>query len=452
MQGWWAMATPRQSQRGGPGISLSPRERNALRTPAQTPRRTRGRFHRPVFHFAIIALVAAAAAYAALVPQTTPQRASAVINPAEGLTYSSALTERSARHTLKQVTITEQGVSVSSEFNTVLDDDDDDTPFVAAGLAARNDSAGLLAGGSGQQAEVLASSLASNEAFKAQDPGGSAGELSTRQLTQYGCDTSISDKYCVYTVQEGDTLSSIAVQFGLETTDDVANWELLVQSNKPDIISEDDFIQPGQKLRIPRGNGVIHTVLSAETLFDIADRFGVEMEDILNENGIGDADVLNIGDELLIPHPTRFAPPSAGDGGVIPGPEIVGGGDSSGFGFLWPVSGPISSYFGPGHPLGIDIDLYSNEGIPIGAAKAGTVSFAGGNECCSYGYYVVVDHGDGFQTLYGHFSGIAVSQGQYVEAGQLLGYGGSTGYATGTHLHFEVHYNGAIVDPLAYLP
>jgi len=433
------------------GISLSPRERRSLRTSAQAPRKSSGRFRRPVFHFSIIALVAAAATYAALVPQTTPQRASALINPAEGLTYSSALTERSTGHSLNQLTITEKGVSVTSAFNTALSTEDSDAPFESAGLAARNDSAGLLAGGSGQQADVLATSLASDEAFKAQDRGGSADELSPLQLTRYGCDTSVSDKYCVYTVQPGDTLSSIAVQFGLETTEDVANWELLVYSNRPDVISEDDLLQIGQKLRIPRGNGVVHTVLSAETLFDIAERFGVEMEDILSENGIGDADVLNIGDELLIPRPTRFVPPGAGDGGLV-GPEIVGGGDSSGFGFLWPVSGPISSYYGPGHPLGIDIDLYSNEGIPIGAAKAGTVSFAGGNACCSYGYYVVVDHGDGFQTLYGHFSDIAVSQGQYVEAGQLLGYGGSTGYATGTHLHFEVHYGGAIVDPLAYLP
>jgi murein DD-endopeptidase MepM/ murein hydrolase activator NlpD len=406
-----------------------------------------------VFHVSIIGIIVAAAAYAALVPQTTPQRASAVINPAEGLTFSSALTERTTG-ALKSVTVTEEGVSVTSTFNTTTEGtvEDDDDEFFAAGLAARNDSAGLLASGSSQQSDVLASSLASNEAFAATDPGGTADELSPQQLNRYGCDTTVSDKYCVYTVQEGDTLSSIAVQFGLETTEDVANWELLVHSNKPDIVSEDDFIQPGQKLRIPRGNGVLHLVLSAETLFEIADQYGVDIEDIMSYNGISDADVLKIGDELLVPAPTRFAPPSTGDGGIVPAPEIVGSGDSSGYGFIWPVSGPLSSYFGPGHPLGIDIDLYGQGGQPIGAARAGTVSFAGGNPCCSYGYYVVVDHGDGFQTLYAHLSGIAVAEGQYVEMGQLLGYGGTTGYSTGTHLHFEVHYSGSIVDPLAYLP
>jgi murein DD-endopeptidase MepM/ murein hydrolase activator NlpD len=404
-----------------------------------------------VVHFSIILMIAAAAAYAALVPQTTPQRASALINPAEGLTVSSALTDTTTGQSLKQLTITEQGVSVTSEFNTINETEDDREPFVSAGLAAETESAGLLAGGSSQQGEVLASSLASNEAFEATDTGGSADELSPLQLTRYGCDTSVSDKYCVYTVQEGDTLSSIAGQFGLETTDDVANWELLVWSNKPDIVSEDDFLQVGQKLRIPRGNGALHLVLSAETLFDIADQYGVDIEDIMSENGITDADVLNIGDELLIPRPTRFAPPSTGDGGAV-GPEIVGGGDSSGFGFIWPITGPISSYFGPNHPLGIDIDLFQNVGAPIGAAKAGTVSFAGGNACCSYGYYVVVDHGDGFQTLYAHLSTIAVVEGQYVEAGQLIGYSGTTGYSTGPHLHFEVHYQGSIVNPLDYLP
>ncbi|HEU0073692.1 MAG TPA: peptidoglycan DD-metalloendopeptidase family protein [Dehalococcoidia bacterium] len=393
--------------------------------------------------------MAAAAAYAALVPQTTPQRASALINPAEGLTYSSALAERSTGHSLKQLTITEKGVSVTSAFNTALSTEDSDAPFVSAGLAARNDSAGLLAGGSGQQSDVLATSLASDEAFKAQDPGGSADELSPLQLTRYGCDE-ISEKYCVYEVQPGDTLGQIASNFGLESTEDFENWKLLVYSNQQ-VVVDPDAVIPGQKLIIPRGQGVIHTVLGAETLFDLADRYGVDIEAIMSANGMTNADLIGIGSELLIPNPTRLVPPATGDGGLA-GPVIVGGGDSSGFGFIWPVGGPISSYFTPGHPLGIDIDLYSNEGAPIAAAKGGTVSFAGGNPCCSYGNYVVVDHGDGFQTLYAHLSGIAVSQGQYVESGQLVGYGGSTGYSTGTHLHFEVHYGGSIVDPLAYLP
>jgi murein DD-endopeptidase MepM/ murein hydrolase activator NlpD len=86
------------------------------------------------------------------------------------------------------------------------------------------------------------------------------------------------------------------------------------------------------------------------------------------------------------------------------------------------------------------------------AAAAGTVTFAGGNPCCSYGLYVVVDHGNGFTTLYAHLSQIAFAQGQRVTQGQLLGLGGRTGYATGNHLHFEVRLNGAVVNPLSVLP
>ncbi len=82
----------------------------------------------------------------------------------------------------------------------------------------------------------------------------------------------------------------------------------------------------------------------------------------------------------------------------------------------------------------------------------GVVTFAGGDPCCSYGYYVVVDHGNGFQTLYGHLSTIGVSVGEVVAQGQYLGGGGTTGYSTGPHLHFEVHLNGSVVNPLNYLP
>jgi len=80
------------------------------------------------------------------------------------------------------------------------------------------------------------------------------------------------------------------------------------------------------------------------------------------------------------------------------------------------------------------------------------VTFAGGNTCCSYGLYVIVDHGNGYTTLYAHLSSISVTQGQRVLLGQLLGLGGRTGYATGNHLHFEVRYNDTILDPLKALP
>ena len=121
--------------------------------------------------------------------------------------------------------------------------------------------------------------------------------------------------------------------------------------------------------------------------------------------------------------------------------------------WAWPISGPISSYFGPSHPLGIDIDLYGRAGAPIAAARSGVVTFAGGDPCCSYGYYVDVDHGDGWMTRYGHLiAPPPVHAGQVVAQGTMIGYAGTTGDSTGVHLHFEIRHAGTPLNPLALLP
>lgn len=124
--------------------------------------------------------------------------------------------------------------------------------------------------------------------------------------------------------------------------------------------------------------------------------------------------------------------------------------------FVWPTSGPITSPFGYRiHPIfgtqiyhsGIDIGV--DTGTPIVAADSGVVieaDWLGG-----YGYAVVVDHGNGLSTLYGHNSELAVSPGQSVQQGQVIAYAGSTGYSTGPHCHFEVRVNGSPVDPMGYL-
>lgn len=120
--------------------------------------------------------------------------------------------------------------------------------------------------------------------------------------------------------------------------------------------------------------------------------------------------------------------------------------------FIWPTRGPLSSYFGAYHLLGIDIALDNSEDSPIVAAATGTVEFAGGSACCDYGLYVVLNHEGNRSTLYGHLSKIEVVQGQEVVQGDLLGYGGSTGVSDGKHLHFELHDGGTVVDPLRFLP
>src|SRR5262245_22007551 len=119
-------------------------------------------------------------------------------------------------------------------------------------------------------------------------------------------------------------------------------------------------------------------------------------------------------------------------------------------GLIWPASGPVTSPFGMRWGRMHDgIDIGAPMGAPISAAAAGTVIYAGWME--GYGNLVVIDHGNGLSTAYAHQSRMAVSLGQVVSQGQLLGYVASTGHSTGPHLHFEVRINGAPVDPLGYL-
>jgi len=119
-------------------------------------------------------------------------------------------------------------------------------------------------------------------------------------------------------------------------------------------------------------------------------------------------------------------------------------------GLIWPVSGPVTSPFGwrwGRMHEGIDIGVPT--GTPIAAAAAGRVIYAGWEG--GYGNLVVIDHGSGLATAYGHQSSIAVSVGQLVGQGQVVGYIGCTGHCFGPHLHFEVRVNGSPVDPLGYL-
>jgi murein DD-endopeptidase MepM/ murein hydrolase activator NlpD len=88
----------------------------------------------------------------------------------------------------------------------------------------------------------------------------------------------------------------------------------------------------------------------------------------------------------------------------------------------------------------------------IVAALDGRVLFAGGDPCCSYGLYVVMDNGNGLNTVYGHLSSLSVRTGQMLKQGQVLGPVGCTGHCTGNHLHFELWRNGIRVDPMLYLP
>ena len=95
------------------------------------------------------------------------------------------------------------------------------------------------------------------------------------------------------------------------------------------------------------------------------------------------------------------------------------------------------------------VDLANNQGTPIYAVRSGTVTVAAYGS--TYGYYVTINHGDGFSSLYAHMTHYVVSKGQYVQQGQLIGYMGSTGRSTGPHLHFSIFYNGSAVNPMNYI-
>jgi len=119
-------------------------------------------------------------------------------------------------------------------------------------------------------------------------------------------------------------------------------------------------------------------------------------------------------------------------------------------GLIWPVNGPVVSPFGwRWGRMHEGIDIGVGYGTPIHAAASGTVVYSGWMS--GYGNFVIIDHGGGMATAYGHQSSIAAGNGQSVSQGQVIGYVGCTGHCFGPHLHFEVRINGSPVDPLGYL-
>lgn len=139
------------------------------------------------------------------------------------------------------------------------------------------------------------------------------------------------------------------------------------------------------------------------------------------------------------PTPTPVPQPSYGD-------------DYSGESFAWPVPGwtGVSCAFGNGH---YGMDIPASRGTPIVASRSGTVMTANGSDDWGYswGYYVSIYHDSTYSTLYAHMSSVAVSEGQWVNKGDVIGYVGDTGYSFGDHCHFEVYQNGTRVDPSQFV-
>jgi murein DD-endopeptidase MepM/ murein hydrolase activator NlpD len=257
----------------------------------------------------------------------------------------------------------------------------------------------------------------------------------------------------LYAVAEGDTASAIASRYGI-------GLQYLLAANAE--LRDGELLTVGQMLIIPASDGVLYHLRYGETLSDVAGRFGVTVQDIIGYGGnsIASADQVTEGQLVFVPGgipPVSVLPepaPVVAVAASVEAPPVVAADTAPvpSVGLVWPVGGPISSYYGPSHPLGIDIDLFNNPYAAVAAATSGTVTFVGGDPCCSYGYYVIVVSPDGIETLYAHFSSFNVSVGQTVNQGDILGNAGCTGYCTGNHLHFEVIDNGVRVDPLGYLP
>ncbi|MDQ0339392.1 murein DD-endopeptidase MepM/ murein hydrolase activator NlpD [Caldalkalibacillus uzonensis] len=283
------------------------------------------------------------------------------------------------------------------------------------------------------------------------------------------------EEYITYTVQAGDTLSEIAHRF------DIPVREIAVQNG----ITNTHFIREGQELKI-RLKEVEYVVRHGDTLETIAEAHGVSMEKLLAHNAqlrlnnrtVFPGQAINIPTSpppepvpqpVLSPRQQKAPVTVASRSQNRPSQEQeqketataenttasaqATSASASDIGFFsWPIKGTITSPFGMRWGRmhnGVDI-ANPERNAAVQAAREGVVKQA--NYHGGYGYLVIVDHGGGVETYYAHLSQIAVSQGQSIAEGEVLGYQGMSGNATGYHLHFEVRLNNKPLNPIHYLP
>jgi murein DD-endopeptidase MepM/ murein hydrolase activator NlpD len=245
------------------------------------------------------------------------------------------------------------------------------------------------------------------------------------------------DKAVEYSVQTGDTVGTIAEKFGV--SEDTVLWE--------NDLGAKEKIKPGQILKILPVTGVSHKVQKGDTVYSIAKKFDTSPQAVVdfpfNAFVNDETFELAIGQNIVVPDGVmpqakqvspriRQLTPDAG--------TVVASGN-----FVWPAAGRITQRFVWYHK-GIDI---ANKAAPnVVAADSGTVIVAGWPDGYGYGNRVLINHGNGFTTMYAHLSRIYVVPGQTVARGAAIGKMGSTGRSTGIHLHFEVIRTGAYINPL----
>lgn len=267
-----------------------------------------------------------------------------------------------------------------------------------------------------------------------------------------------SEDICTYTVDLGDSIFEIASNFKVKP-------ETVLWANYKQLNDNPDMISKGMELQIPPVDGVYYQWQAGDTIESVAARFKAEPQDILNwsANNIDLTDPqVQPGTKIMIPGGSRefrqWVIPTIPRGAAGVMTSIYGSGGCStstegamGTGsFVWP--GPNHSISGNDYWGGhLGIDVAGSEGTPAFAADSGVVVYAGWANG-GYGYMVMIDHGNGYQTLYAHLSSVIAHCGGSVSKGSTIGLFGSTGNSTGAHLHFEVRYGGGFVSPWTVLP
>ncbi len=231
-----------------------------------------------------------------------------------------------------------------------------------------------------------------------------------------------SDQISLYVVREGDSLSQIAKMFGVTTN-------TIIWAND---IKRGSLVQEGQTLVILPISGIRHTVLKGDTLKSIVAKYKGDMDEVLGFNGLTEGEVLAVGDVVVIPDGEIEAPKTPTTKTVVRGTNAP---SYSGY-YLRPIVGGTKTQGLHGYN---GVDLAAPAGTPILASATGDVIISrSGSWNGGYGNYIVISHANGTQTLYSHNSKNIVSEGAHVVAGQIIGYVGSTGKSTGSHVHFEV--------------
>jgi murein DD-endopeptidase MepM/ murein hydrolase activator NlpD len=202
-----------------------------------------------------------------------------------------------------------------------------------------------------------------------------------------------------------------------------------------------------------RSGGVVHILRAGENVYRLSRFYGVPVEAIVRANRFDDLTALRVGQEIWVPGTAKG---SATDPLTTQNKrsetDRIKSAMAASLELGWPVRGKLSSRFGWRNGRRHDgIDIPARRGTPVHAAQAGRVIHSGGG-LGDYGKVVIVKHSGRFSTVYAHNDRIRVRKGQFIEKGDVLGEVGTSGNASGPHVHFEVRRDRKPLDPLLYLP